>query len=166
MPDGDKMWGKAIDAARESPPLQYQEVYRACVDGQIKAEKRGGQWWVWRPDVELLALKWAAMRDGVLTSKEFDAIASGASTALESLRDNLTRWSKLLVQTELVDRTMEGDQAEATAKGNLDLAAAIQEARDHMRAARVHWDGEARAWKLTVPGVGSAHTTPVTKVPA
>ena len=45
MHDGsDQSWVRAIEAAREYPPLQYQEVYRACVAGQIRAEKRGGGW--------------------------------------------------------------------------------------------------------------------------
>jgi hypothetical protein len=163
MTDGLKeAWVRAKDAAREYPPLQYQEVYRACIDGKIKAEQRGrAAWYCWRPDLELMAIKAVAVRDGVTTPEEFDAMSSGASAVMATLRDNLTLWSKLLVQIEVVDRTMEADKAEAIADGNLDLAATIQDARDHMRAAKVAWNEGARAWTLTIEGVGRATTQPV-----
>jgi hypothetical protein len=62
-----------------------------------------------------MALRWSVVEDGVATSEEFDEKVAGASAAMESLRENLDRWSHALVQVEVVNRTMAGDEAEAIA---------------------------------------------------
>lgn len=147
----EAMWSRITDAARENAPLQYQEIYRAVIDGKIKAKQQGAAWLVWRPDVEQLAAERAALKGRVIAPDL-------GGPAAEVLEETIANYSRALIAVKVCDLGMLADEAEARVAGNPDLADAIATARDHLRSAEVRWNGSS--WTMTVPGVGSATTRP------
>jgi hypothetical protein len=148
------MWAKLKDESRRYPELGYHTLYRAVLDGKIRAEQRGAAWWLWRPDVDLFAAKTAGLRDGVVTQGILDKM----DAAMPALRETTNQICKALIAAHIGFRSLEADYQEAVNNGDLTLADCIAEIITHLRAAKVSWDAAASAWRLEIPGIGSALT--------
>jgi hypothetical protein len=85
-------WIRLTEVPRKYPALEYQSVYRLCLAGKVRSERPGASWWAWEPDVELLAAKTAALRDGVRTPEDLAFLDRAADGVREICDRSASTW--------------------------------------------------------------------------
>jgi hypothetical protein len=154
MVDDSTEWVRAKDAPRVFPPLSYQEIYRACIDGKIKAEQRGrAAWYCWRADLEKLQSDRAA--------NEFSS--SAVPPSYDDLQEPIREIQLLSVKRQVYFNTLEADRREALARGDDERAETIRQIVESLQACQYEWDG--KVWVCILPGVARVSARSIEPVP-